>query len=79
VPVSLRFASTPIPPDEPVNVFCMECDHRVEIHQPDSELPERMLGTCEYCQTWYLVECDTDAGDAMLILLPDPSQFRNLA
>jgi hypothetical protein len=77
-PVLLRFARIPIPPDGPVSVDCMECDSSVEIHQPDSELPDRMLGTCEQCQTWYLLECDPDAGQAALILLPDSSLLRGL-
>jgi hypothetical protein len=74
----LRFANVPIPPDGPVSVRCLDCDQPVEMHQPDSELPERMLGTCEHCQAWYLLECDPDAAQAVLILLPDFSLLRGL-
>lgn len=78
IPLSLRVARVPIPPDGPISVDCLECDTPVEIHQPDSELPERMLCTCEQCQSWYLLECDADADEALMILLPDPSLFRGL-
>lgn len=76
--VSLRFARLPIPPDGPINIDCLNCETPIEIHQPDSELPERMLGTCENCRTWYLVECDPNTGQAVLIQIPDPDLFLGL-
>jgi hypothetical protein len=34
----------------------VHCDWDLELHQPDAELPDRLLGICVVCKTWYLVE-----------------------
>jgi hypothetical protein len=33
---------------------CPQCGHALALHQPDPELPDRLLGTCEECKSWYL-------------------------
>ena len=48
-------------------ILCARCQSELESHQPDVELPERLLGTCEGCGTWYLI--DADAG--VMFALPD--------
>jgi hypothetical protein len=35
-----------------------------------------MLATCGQCWNWYLVECDGDPGETLLVGLPDPDRFR---
>ncbi len=35
--------------------WCEDCDCPVDIHQPDVERPQRLLGTCPECGTWYLL------------------------
>ena len=37
------------------NDECPGCGGDIELHQPDIELPNRLLGTCQDCKTWYLL------------------------
>ena len=48
-------------------VLCARCQTELVRHQPDDEHPERLLGTCEGCGAWYLI--DADAG--VMFALPD--------
>jgi hypothetical protein len=34
--------------------YCPRCACPMTIHQPDPELEECLLATCEYCKSWYL-------------------------
>ena len=47
---------------------CQSCRSPLSLHQPDAEQPERLLGTCEACKAWYLI----DAADKAMLPLPDP-------
>jgi hypothetical protein len=58
------------------SLLCLVCDEELEVHQPDPDCPERMLATCGQCRSWYLVECDGDSGETLLVGLPDPDQIR---
>jgi hypothetical protein len=33
---------------------CKNCGCALTLHQPDQELAERLLGTCEKCKCWYV-------------------------
>lgn len=39
------------------NVFlcpcCPRCDSNLSLHQPDEDLPDRLLATCDFCKAWY--------------------------
>ena len=35
---------------------CRTCWSDLILHQPDPEMPERILGTCDECKTWYLFD-----------------------
>lgn len=39
---------------------CPVCDGHMEIHQPDARRPDRLLGTCEDCSIWCLIDLATD-------------------
>jgi hypothetical protein len=43
-----------------------------ELHQPDDELPDRLLGTCFHCKTWALLDVG-EGGRIKLTVLADPS------
>jgi hypothetical protein len=43
---------------ETVPQVCRACGSELDLHQPDPEMPERLLGTCGDCKTWYLLEGD---------------------
>jgi hypothetical protein len=34
---------------------------------PDPELPDRMLGTCSDCKSWYLLDCE----GGVMFLMPE--------
>ena len=38
---------------------CPNCAEGLTLHQPDEELPDRLLGTCDGCKTWVLVRGET--------------------
>jgi hypothetical protein len=35
---------------------CQECESTLRLHQPDPELPDRLLGTCDDCKSWFLID-----------------------
>lgn len=56
---------------------CPECGADLVVHQPDLELPDRLLAVCEECKAWFLTSPELDS----LILLPLPqseSRFKTL-
>lgn len=64
---------TPLIPFERVRfecaaeVLCAHCQEVLDQHQPDSERPERLLGTCSDCGAWYLI----DGCAGVMYRLPD--------
>ncbi len=54
-------------------ILCGRCQTVLERHQPDGERPDRLLGTCYECGTWYLI--DTEAG--LMYSLPDVAALRH--
>jgi hypothetical protein len=49
---------------------CPECASPIVIHQPDTDLPDRLLGTCPRCGTW----CLLDGGLRLVAILPTHGQ-----
>ncbi len=39
---------------------CRKCGSDLTLHQPDPEMPERILGTCDECKTWCLFDGDLE-------------------
>lgn len=37
-------------------VVCENCQNRLDLHQPDTETTERLLGTCDVCHSWFTVD-----------------------
>jgi hypothetical protein len=37
-------------------IHCLACDCELILHQPDPDLPDRLLGTCDECKSWFLIE-----------------------
>jgi hypothetical protein len=48
-------------------VECACCQGILEVHQPDLERPDRLLGTCAECGSWFLI--DNEA--RVMLPLPD--------
>jgi hypothetical protein len=55
----------------------MACDVDLDLHQPDTEIPERLLGTCEACGRWYLIDAVSETDEAVMISLPEGASIRN--
>ena len=59
--------STPLPrtttlygiaPSEGYETPCPQCGEGLTLHQPDEALPDRLLGTCDECKGWFLLNGD---------------------
>jgi hypothetical protein len=74
--VTLRSTTVPAGLDGRPPMICLNCKKPLDIHQPDADLPDRLLATCEACKGWYLVECGSDGDQVIVVLLPDPSAIR---
>jgi hypothetical protein len=49
-----------------VATCCPRCEYSLTLHQPDPELPDRLLATCDECKAWFL----TDSDGVKLIAIP---------
>jgi hypothetical protein len=52
-----------------LTVCCPQCQNPLTLHQPDEELADRLLATCEDCKSWYL----TDGHASVLTPIPEAS------
>ena len=69
VPLSLTFRVFSSV-DSLANIHCLACAGPLDFHQPDPDLPQRMLGTCDSCKTWYLITFTQASDDVVLVQLP---------
>ena len=44
-----------------VATSCPQCEAQLTLHQPDPELPHRLLATCDECKSWYLTDSQGEA------------------
>ena len=51
---------------------CPVCRRPLTLHQPDPNWPDRLVGTCEGCRTWLLI----DAAAGVMARLPGEEEFR---
>ena len=72
--LDLEFDRVAADPDHPFGERCLNCQCPLVIHQPDVDLPFRLLGTCPECQDWFLVE----TSHGLVIRLPRPDVLREL-
>ena len=70
IPLAVTRLSTAL--EVPVDVPCLVCGEPLSIHQPDPDAPERLLGTCDACDSWHLI----DASTGVMALLPDAAGLR---
>jgi uncharacterized protein YbaR (Trm112 family) len=66
----IRFLSDP---DSLHVIECPGCGDSLTVHQPDENLPDRLLGTCPDCRTWFLIDGATE----VMVKLPDESILRD--
>lgn len=59
-------------------VRCPDCEAGLVLHQPDEWNPDRLLGVCEECSRWFLLDLRPDQSTWMVVSLPDPASFRDV-
>jgi len=50
---------------------CRDCQAPLNVHQPDEDRPEHLLGTCARCGAWYLIEVGKEKTGAFMFDLPN--------
>jgi hypothetical protein len=55
------------------NDRCPDCESFLNIHQPDAELPDRLIATCGACGTWFLIYSDS----GIRLRLPKEDEVRH--
>ena len=76
--VSLTMTGLPIVGKDVPRVKCMSCNLRLELHQPDPESPERLLGICERCRNWYVLDLVQDDNEAVMVHIPEAKHLRKI-
>jgi hypothetical protein len=64
----LRF---PAPTVSAVRACCLHCYSPLVLHQPDPGSPERLLGVCEQCRHWFLIDLMPKQSEGVMIRLPE--------
>jgi hypothetical protein len=72
----LRF---PAPPARAVRACCLHCSSPLALHQPDPDSPERLLGVCERCKHWFLIDLPPKQSEGVMVRLPDTEVIRDLS
>lgn len=60
-------------PEDSAEAPCLACGEPLTLHQPDVNAPERLLGTCDDCGAWHLIDTDR----AVTVLLPNADGLRD--
>jgi hypothetical protein len=58
---------------------CLNCSWQLSLSQPDSELPDRLIGVCERCKHWFLIDLIPESGEGIMSKLPESQVIRNLS
>jgi hypothetical protein len=81
-PVPIRFDAVARPfvlSDEWGEAGCPVCGSPIELHQPDPDQPERLLGRCVECSRWFLVmQSEETCACTWLVELPATEKLRAL-
>ena len=57
---------------------CRNCDLPLFLSQPNLTSPERLLGVCEECGRWFVIDLITDQTEGLLWRVPDTEVIRQL-
>ncbi len=70
--IRMRVTGRPVPPDGIEHQRCSACGSPLEVHQPDLDIPHRLLGSCSCaeCGIWYAIIVTPDRLDSYLVRLP---------
>lgn len=59
------------PPGDRGRRRCMACDSYLDLHQPDHDSPDRLVGNCTACGRLYLIDSILGTDETTMVLLPD--------
>jgi hypothetical protein len=62
-----------------IGAHCLKCSLPLSLFQPDLSSPERLLGICERCKHWFLIDLIPDLTEGVLSRLPDIEVIRQLS
>jgi hypothetical protein len=79
VTAKLELLRFPAPPLNAVRACCLHCSSPLTLHQPDTQTPERLLGICEECQHWFLIDMLPNLTEGVMVRLPDHQVLRDLS
>ncbi len=48
-----------------LTLTCPHCEFPLTLHQPDPDLPDRLLATCDDCKSWFLANSQGVASHAL--------------
>jgi len=68
---SLHFLRVPTASEQSIEAQCLNCPSGLILHQPDLNRPERLLGICESCKHWFLIDLASDEKQGVMVMLPD--------
>ncbi len=58
--------------------LCLRCESNLDINQPEAEVPDRLLGVCSDCGSWYLIDIDPETeSDIVVMRIPDAQELRD--
>jgi hypothetical protein len=63
----------------PIRARCVNCSLPLSLSQPDMNSPERLLGVCEQCKHWFLIDLIPNQTRGILCRLPDIKLIRQLS
>jgi hypothetical protein len=79
VSAKLDLLHFPAPPEDAIRACCLHCSSPLTVHQPDKESPERLLGVCEKCKHWFLIDLPLVMSEGIMVRLPDTEVIRELS
>ena len=63
----------------PARARCLNCSDPLSLSQPDPDSPERLIGICEHCKHWFLIDLEPDLSTGTFCRLPDIEVIRSLS
>jgi hypothetical protein len=63
-------------PDDLTNVGCLRCGKALELLQPEKRCSDRLVGVCDSCGYWYVLDLSPGADEVVMVLLPDTRDFQ---
>ena len=63
-------------PEDPAWLNCTLCREPLALNQPDTDSPEHLVGVCEGCRRWHLIQLEPDGDGAILVVLPEWGWFQ---